>query len=74
LNVFDEVRVDMRLKALTADRIELGFEYWLCKDGAEELAAIGEQEIACTRRGTAGPTPCPIPEPLALALRMYAAR
>jgi enediyne polyketide synthase len=71
LNAFDEVRVDMRLKALTASRIELGFEYWRCRDGSEELAAVGEQEIACMRSIGDRKVPEAVPPALVEALQPY---
>jgi enediyne biosynthesis thioesterase len=73
LNAFDEVRIDMRLEALTTDRIKLAFEYWRCKDSKEELAAIGGQEIACMKRNDTGLVPSVLPEQLETALRSYTA-
>jgi enediyne polyketide synthase len=71
LTAFDEVRVDMRLAGAAAGRIELAFEYWRCRDGAEELAAVGAQEVACMRRDGAGVAPCAVPDELDTALRPY---
>jgi len=73
LNAFDEVRIDMRLEALTTDRIKLAFEYWRCEDSKEELAAIGRQEIACMTRNDTGLVPSVVPEQLETALRSYTA-
>jgi enediyne biosynthesis thioesterase len=71
LHAFDEVRVDMRLKAITTNRIELTFEYWHCRDGAEELAAVGEQEVACMRSLADRKLPEPVPAALVAALQPY---
>jgi enediyne polyketide synthase len=71
LTAFDEVRVDMRLNSLTVDRIALGFEYWRCRDGGEDLAALGEQEIACMRLVGGKKVAVAIPEALVEALRPY---
>lgn len=75
LSAFDEVIVRMRLGAMAQNRLEMLFEYWRV-DGSgtqEELAARGEQEIACLRREGATLAPAPIPEALSAALRLYAA-
>ena len=71
LGVFDEVRVEMRLKALTAERIELDFEYWRSTDGREELVAAGEQEIACMRAVCGRKVPGAVPTALVEALAPY---
>ncbi len=71
LTAFDEVRVDMRLNSLTVDRIALGFEYWRCRDGGEDLAALGEQEIACMRLLGGKKVAAAIPEALVAALLPY---
>ncbi len=72
LSAFDEVLVRMRLKELVQNRICLGFEYWRCANGAEELAARGEQEVACMRRNGKQLLPMPIPQALLQALQAYA--
>jgi enediyne polyketide synthase len=71
LNAFDEVRVEMRLKRLTADRIALDFDYWRCTGGTEELAAVGEQEIACMRSIGGRKVQEAVPAALVAALRPY---
>src|SRR2546427_5280518 len=72
LMVFDEVIVRMRLAELVQNRITLAFEYWRRKDGAEELVARGEQQVACMRREGAGLAPAPVPSSFREALAPYA--
>jgi enediyne biosynthesis thioesterase len=50
LGAFDELVIRMRLAELLQNRMTLVFEYWLNNDGAEQLAARGEQELACMLR------------------------
>jgi enediyne polyketide synthase len=71
LNAFDEVRVEMRLKQLTADRIALDFDYWRCAGSTQELAAVGEQEIACIRSIGGRKVQEAVPAALVAALRPY---
>src|SRR5580700_721443 len=49
LMAFDEVRLDMRLKAISGNRGAFTFQYWRCNRSPEDLVATGEQEIACWR-------------------------
>jgi enediyne biosynthesis thioesterase len=72
LNAFDEVRVDMRLRSIADTRLDLGFEYWLCRKDGEELVAVGEQCIACFR--SIDGVPAPLPPALTEALRPYSAQ
>jgi len=72
LMVFDEVIVRMRLAELVQNRITLAFEYWRRKDGAEELVARGEQQVACMKHDGAGLAPAPVPPSLRQALAAYA--
>ena len=68
LMAFDEVTVRMRLAELVQNRIRLAFEYW--RDA--ELAARGEQQIACMKREGAKLSPTPVPASLRAALAAYA--
>jgi enediyne polyketide synthase len=72
LTAFDEVRVDMRLKAITDNRIAFAFEYWRCNEGREELVATGKQEVACMRTAEGRKVPSDVPAALRAALRLYA--
>ena len=72
LMVFDEVIVRMRLAELVQNRITLAFEYWRRKDGAEELVARGEQQVACMKHDGASLAPAPVPPSLRQALAAYA--
>ena len=72
LVAFDEVRLDMRLKTIVDNRIAFGFEYRRCNDGADELIATGEQEIACLRVIDGHKAPCDVPAALRAALLPYA--
>jgi enediyne biosynthesis thioesterase len=75
LFAFDEVAVRMRLGGVTQNRITLLFEYWrLPAEGvaAEELAARGEQVVACMRREGERTVPTAIPVALREALKPYA--
>jgi enediyne biosynthesis thioesterase len=72
LTAFDEVIVRMRLAELVQNRMRLVFEYWRLKNGAEELVARGEQQIACMRRNGEKLSPAPVPQTLREALAAYA--
>jgi enediyne biosynthesis thioesterase len=48
------------------------FEYWRSAEAGEELAARGEQDLACMRRRNGKVEPEPWPESLREALRPYA--
>lgn len=72
LTAFDEVSVRMRLAELVQNRMRLVFEYWRRKNGAEELVARGEQQIACMRREAGKLLPTPVPQTLREALSTYA--
>ncbi len=67
----DEVLLRMRLEELTQNRIKMEFEYYRCKDGAEQLVAKGEQQVACMRAEGDGIVPTPVPDALRDALRPF---
>lgn len=72
LVAFDEVVVRMRLGDQVQNRMTLAFEYWrVGPDGAETLAARGEQGVAFMRRAGDAMTPAPVPEALLAALAPY---
>ena len=77
LFAFDQVSVRMRLGGVVQNRITLLFEYWRLTTGAggtdgEELAARGEQVVACMRREGERTVPTAIPVALREALKPYA--
>jgi enediyne biosynthesis thioesterase len=71
LSAFDELTIRMRLGALTQNRITMLFEYWRRTAAGEELAARGEQQVACMQREGARMLPAPVPEKLREALSRY---
>jgi enediyne biosynthesis thioesterase len=71
LAAFDEVVIRMRLKELSTSRMTLQFEYWLNQDPSEQLAARGEQELACMSRRAGELEPAPWPLELTDALEPY---
>ncbi len=71
LSAFDEVQIRMRLVDLVQNRISLGFEYWRCVAGREELVARGTQQVACLRREGERMVPAPVPATLREALAAY---
>ncbi len=73
LFAFDQVSVRMRLGGVVQNRITLLFEYWRLTAGdGEELAARGEQVVACMRREGERTVPTAIPVALREALKPYA--
>lgn len=72
LSAFDEVIIRMRLSGLTQSRVSMSFEYWKLSDGAEELVARGEQQVACMRREGDGLVPTSVPTSLRKVLEHYA--
>lgn len=70
---FDQVIIRMRMTALKQNRITMGFEYFRQNNGADELVARGEQEVACLRREGNRMVAEPIPVALREALRLYQA-
>jgi enediyne polyketide synthase len=72
LTAFDEVRLEMRLKAITDNRIAFAFEYWRGGESGGELVATGEQEVACMRTINGRKVPSAVPAALLSALRPYA--
>ena len=71
LGAFDEVIVRMRLGSLAQNRMSLLFEYWRVGATGEELAAKGEQQVACMRVEDGRLAPAAVPESLREALRPY---
>jgi enediyne biosynthesis thioesterase len=71
LSAFDEIIIQMRLGAMTQNRLSLIFEYWRRTDNDEKLVARGEQQVISMRRDTAGLIPAPLPQALLEALQMY---
>ena len=74
LFALDEIVIRMRLGALTQNRITMLFEYWRVTPGGEELAARGEQQVACMQREGDAMAPAPVPQSLREALSRYAGR
>jgi enediyne biosynthesis thioesterase len=72
LNVFEEVLIRMGLADVVQNRLTLLFEYWRVQGGADQLAARGEQQIACMKRESGGLVPTAIPAALREALAPYA--
>lgn len=72
LAAFDEIVIRMRLASLSPHRMSLVFEYFRASDSGEELAARGEQDLACMRRRDGRVEPEPWPESLREALRPFA--
>lgn len=75
LFAFDQIAVRMRLGGVVQNRITLLFEYWRLPGdggGGEELAARGEQVVACMRREGDRTVPTAIPVALREALKPYA--
>jgi enediyne biosynthesis thioesterase len=71
LAAFDVVLVRMRLADLRQNRLTLNFDYVRQSAEGEQLAARGEQQIACMRRERGRIVPAPVPESLRAALREY---
>ncbi len=72
LHAFDEIAIRMRLDSVAQNRVSMDFEYWRLLGDTEQLAARGQQEIACLRRDGDQMVPTPIPEELKEAIRLYA--
>jgi enediyne biosynthesis thioesterase len=72
LQAFDEVRLEMRLKEASEDRLELLFDYWVEREGGEELVARGKQGIACLWAEETGKRRTAVPSALVAALQPYA--
>lgn len=71
LFAFDEISVRMRLTSLSQNRVTMQFEYWRLRDGREELAARGEQQVASMRRESDHVVAAPFPAGLREALDRY---
>ncbi|MFC7221070.1 acyl-CoA thioesterase [Streptomyces polyrhachis] len=67
----DQVEVRMSLGAREANRVTMLFDYFRLDGAAAQLAARGEQTIACMRRTAHGVEPVEVPEELSRALRPY---
>jgi enediyne core biosynthesis thioesterase len=72
LAALDRVVVQMSLEQLGQSTIAMRFDYVRVADGAREIVARGEQEVACLRRDGAAFVPAPVPEDLRAALEPYA--
>jgi enediyne biosynthesis thioesterase len=72
--VFDEIVVRMYLDSLVQNRVAMRFECWRGAAGAEELVAVGMQEIASMERDGERLAPRPLPAELVEALRPFQAR
>jgi enediyne biosynthesis thioesterase len=72
LRVFDALEIQMRLEGREGNRVRLGFDYRVFRDGSARLAAQGQQEVACMRQTAAGLVPTDFPPSLAAALEAYA--
>lgn len=68
---FDEVRIRMRLGEMVQNRITMLFEYVRSTEDGEQLAARGEQQVACMRRDGEKTIPVRIPESLRTALEPF---
>jgi enediyne core biosynthesis thioesterase len=71
---FDRIELRMSLKALTGNRIAMGFDYVRLDDAGEELLARGAQTVACMRRGEHGLEPAAVPDDLQAALAKFGAQ
>ncbi len=71
LVAFDRVQVRMSLAELGQSRVLMRFDYFRVGDGAPELVARGEQQIACLERTTDGLRPVAVPDELRVALAPY---
>jgi len=72
LNALDRIRIRMRLAGIAQNRVTMAFEYWRCLPGGDQLAAKGEQQIACMQRSGNGLSAAPIPAELRRALELFA--
>jgi enediyne biosynthesis thioesterase len=71
LSAFDELIIRMTLTAFRQNRLTMRFEYWRVTASGEELAARGEQQVACMRREGGRTLPAPVPLELSEALNRY---
>jgi enediyne biosynthesis thioesterase len=72
LFAFDEIIVRMRPVSLTQSRLTMHFDYWRVKPGAEQLVAVGDQEVACMRRDGTRLQPAAWPASFAAAVERFA--
>ncbi len=68
LAAFDGLIIRMQLLDLSPHRMSLQFDYWVRTEKGEELAARGEQDLACMMRRDGKVEPAPWPESLREAL------
>jgi enediyne biosynthesis thioesterase len=71
LVAFDEVSIRMALGDVTANRLDLHFEYVRLAPGPEELVARGEQQLAWLRRDGERYVPQRVPDSLLSAIEAY---
>lgn len=69
LFAFDEVFIRMRVAEVTQSRVTMRYEYLR---GGTDLAARGEQQVACMRKEGERMVPAPVPEALRDALMRFA--
>jgi enediyne biosynthesis thioesterase len=72
LNALDRIRIRMQLAEIIQNRVTMRFEYWRCLPEGDQLAAKGEQQIACMKRIEKVLSPTPIPAALRRALELFA--
>lgn len=68
LFAFDEIEIHMRLGGFAGHRINMEFEYLVLREGRQEMAARGRQQVACL----IGERPAQVPPSLEAALRRFA--
>ncbi len=71
LEAFDEVLIRMTLEDMRQNRVTMKFDYFKVTPGGNELAASGEQSIACMQREGGEMVPTPVPTEMREALRAY---
>lgn len=71
LYAMDLVSVRMSLRAIQESHIAMEFDYYRLNRGAPELAARGEQVVACMTRRAGELFPAPVPAELGRALARY---
>lgn len=73
LYAFDLVRIKMSLVEIIQNRLTMKFQYFrVSEQKEEELAAIGQQQIACVKKEGENYVAHPIPYSLKSALDRYA--
>jgi enediyne biosynthesis thioesterase len=71
LLALDEVNICMSLAEAHQHRMTLAFDYFLLRDGNEDLVAHGSQEIGCMRKTATELIRCEIPVQLMSALAAF---